>query len=151
MTEHPALDLAYVLAEHSSDVHVFEVDATGHLISPPRATVATTEGVVDNWSSDVHVSFDATRLFAVNRTNEEVAELAIDEDGDLTYLGSQPLMGVVRAFAIDPEGPHLYFGDADGHHQHFQLDGTTGRLVAGYAASDLGNIQAAHLVYLPTE
>jgi 6-phosphogluconolactonase (cycloisomerase 2 family) len=149
MDQHPTLPIAYVLTEHASDVHVFDLDGAGRLVSPPRQTIATRADAADNWSSDVHLSADATRLYAANRGDPAVAELAVATDGSLTFLGTQPLMGVVRAFAVDPRGPHVYFGDDEGHLQRFEHDPGTGRLVAHETLDDLGSIQVAVLVYLP--
>jgi 6-phosphogluconolactonase (cycloisomerase 2 family) len=149
MALHPTLPIAYVLAEHASDVHVFDVDTVGHLVSPARQTLATRADGADNQSSDVQLSSDHTRLYAVNRTNPAVAELAVASDGSLTFLGTRALQGVVRAFAVDPRGVNAYFGDAGGHLQRFELDSGTGRLVARESLDGLGSIQATVLAYWP--
>jgi 6-phosphogluconolactonase (cycloisomerase 2 family) len=115
MTFNAAGTRAYVIAENSSQVHVFDVDAGGLLlVARAGPSVYTAQDQQYHWSSDVRLTPDERFVYAVNRQPNEVVRFAVQADGSLTRQAATPLGGEVRAFAIEQGGQFLLAGNGNG-------------------------------------
>jgi 6-phosphogluconolactonase len=149
MVFHPSGKAAYVLAELSSRIHVYNVNAaTGSLEARPDDTVLTNDDG-DNWSSDIKITPDGKFVYAVNRDPNEIVSFAVQADQSLMRLLALPLTGTVRSFAMDPQGKFLQIGGSDGLLSAYSINQETGALSAGTTVNNLGNIHNTEIHYLP--
>jgi 6-phosphogluconolactonase len=143
MDFHPSAPVAYVLTEKSSELHVFDIQpATGALVRRPLASVPTAADARYHWSSDVHLTPDGKYLLAANRQPSELVSFQVQSDYGLLRLGAEPLLGPVRAFALDPSGRHVQVGGEDGALLNYCIETADGRLRKTACRSDLGKIRA---------
>jgi 6-phosphogluconolactonase len=145
---HPSQPVAYVVAELTSEVHVFDVGASGLLTPRGGASVFTHADEQYHWSSDIKVTPDGAHLYAVNRDPSEIVLFSIGSDQNATRVSSAALGGPVRSFAMDPKGKYLQVGGDDGVLRSFAI-GAEGSLTPGPQTTNLGNIRNAEIHYLP--
>lgn len=148
MDFHPSEPVVYVLAELSSEVHVFDVDSSGLLSMRDGSSVFTHQDEQGHWSSDIKVTPNGAHLYAVNRDPSEIVSFSIGTDRNVTRVGSTALGGPVRSFAMDPKGKYLQVGGDDGILRTFSI-GADGSLTPGQQTTDLGNIRNTEIHYLP--
>jgi 6-phosphogluconolactonase len=145
----PSAPRAYVLAELSSQLHVYDVDSKTGLLSLRAAdSVYTSADGQYHWSSDVHVTPDGRHVYATNRQPSEVVRFAVLEGGGLERLGAEPLEGVVRSFAMDPRGRYLQIGGDTGSLVAYRIDPATGGLTRTASTTGLGNVRATIIRYM---
>jgi 6-phosphogluconolactonase len=143
MDFNPDATRAYVLTENSSQIHVYDINAsTGVMSARPADSEYLSVDQQYHWSSDVHVTPDGRFLYAANRDPSELVRFEIATGGGLSRLGATPLGAVVRAFAVDTRGEYLYVGGDDGNLVAFRVDAATGGLSSMATTSGLGNIRA---------
>ena len=149
MDFHPSAPVAYVLAELSSQIHVFDVDTiSGALSARPGDSLYTSEDQRYHWSSDIHVTPDGRFVYAVNRDPQQVVAFRVEANHSLLRLQATPLTSVVRAFAVDPGGDYLQIGGEDGRLAALRIEKDTGALVESSARTALGRIHTTIIRYL---
>lgn len=154
MDFHPTESVAYVIAELSSAVHVFDINvATGTLTARPDDSVFTHEDEGGHWSSDIKVAPNGKYLYAVNRnapeSDSDVVLFTISEsDQTLTRVSATPVTGEVRSFGMDPKGKFLQVGSKSGLLQTFSIDEESGALTPGPSLTSVGTINNTEIHYL---
>ena len=148
MDFHPTADVAYLLAETSSEIHPFDIDSGGRLVPRTGGSVFTHSDEGGHASSDIHVHPSGEFLYAVNRTPPEVVPFSIDAAQELQRQAPVALSSTVRAFAMDPQGLYLHLGGADGTLETFAVDRVTGALTAKGTTGNLGEIRNSEMHYL---
>jgi 6-phosphogluconolactonase len=142
MEFHPRGDMAYVLTEKSSQLHVFDIEPrSGSLLPRPADSIFTAADGRYHWSSDVQVSGDGRFLYAVNRDPSELVRFQVQPRGGLARTGAEPLAGAVRSFALDPEGEYLQIGGEDGTLRTYRINPADGGLILSGSQPDLGKIR----------
>ncbi len=144
MALHPSGRIAYVLAENSSQVHVFDVDDSGSLVARPGESRYTSADSQYHWSSDIHVTPNGEHVYAVNRRPPELVHFTVGERGVLQRRESTALDGVVRSFAVEPGGRFLLIGGESGNLRAFGID-AAGALSPGPSTPGLGDVHATVL------
>jgi 6-phosphogluconolactonase len=138
----PEDDVAYVLTEKSSQLHVFDIEPrTGSLAPRPADSIFMAADGGYHWSSDVHVSRDGRFLYAVNREPSELVRFQVQARGVLERLGAVPLAGAVRNFALNSAGAYLQIGGDDGILLTYRVNAADGGLIRTGSHPDLGKIR----------
>jgi 6-phosphogluconolactonase len=105
---HPTLDLLYVLNEHAGSLEVRGLDARGGSLESRQSLSLMPQGFSGNArSADLHVSPDGRLIFASVRSGNFIAACRIAADGMLSLIGTWPVCGSPRGFAITPDGRFL--------------------------------------------
>ena len=105
---HPNGNYIYVVNEIAGSIDVFSYKE-GSLKEKQLISMLPEgyHGIIE--AADIHISPDGKYLYASNREERnEIIIYAIKEDGTLTFIDRQPVMGIApRNFAIDPTGKFL--------------------------------------------
>lgn len=129
---HPNGKTAYVNAELSSEVIVFEYDHdNGHLKEIQVLSTLPENFEEENTGGALHLSDDGRFLYASNRGHDSIALFTIDENtGQITLNsftsteGSHP-----RDFSIDPTGQFIFAANKDSNNiVQFSRNQETGEL-----------------------
>lgn len=114
MALHPSQPWAFVLGEHSSTITAFTLEEQGAAWIPLQEVSNLPENfqASGSRSSDIHVSADGRRLFAVNREPaNDLTAYSIGEEGELREVSRISTGGVhARTFAQGPVGDRLWVG-----------------------------------------
>lgn len=151
MAFHTNGQLAFSLAELSSEVHVLDIaTGTGLLQRRESGSVFTHEDAQLHRSSDVQITADGRFLYAVNRTPSELVRFDVSANGDLSRAESLSLSGTVRSFAIDALGEFVFVGSNAGTVVSYSIDSGTGQLSQSASLNNLGDVHTTILRYLDT-
>lgn len=107
---HPNGRWFYSIQEEGSTVTRFDYDAARGT-PMERQTISTLPPGFQgsNFCSEVLVSRDGRFLYAGNRLHDSIANFAISDAGELSYVGEEWTRGnYPRSFAFDPSGRFLY-------------------------------------------
>ena len=149
MDFHPTANVAYVLAELSSQIYVFDINVqTGGLQARPTDTIFTSDDHMFHQSSDIRVTPDGAHVYAVNRQPSEIVRFKVEANFSLTKLGADSLSGEVRAFGVDKSGKFLQVGSKDGKLVAFMINAETGALSPTATLDGLGKINVTEVHYL---
>jgi 6-phosphogluconolactonase len=132
LTFHPNGQFAYLVEELTSSVAVFRRNTSTDDLSLLQDGIKTLSDGFDgkNTSADIHVDPRGKFLYQSNRGENTLAIFAIDQNGMLTKVGSQPTMGKdPRNFLIDPKGEYLFAANQNSDNiVLFRRDMKTGKL-----------------------
>ena len=105
---HPNGNHVYIVNEIAGSIDVFSYKE-GSLKEKQLISMLPEgfHGIIE--AADIHISPDGKFLYASNREERnEIIIYAIKEDGTLTFIARQPVMGIApRNFALDPTGKFL--------------------------------------------
>lgn len=147
MDFHPSAPLAFVLTELTSQVRVYDLDASGSASERTGAAFTHSDGQ-GHKSSDIKVSPDGKFLYAVNREPSELVTFQVGANYELSRKESIALTGEVRSFGMDPKGAFLQVGSKAGVLHTFAVAPLTGALSRADSISSLGTINVTEVAYL---
>lgn len=146
---HPNGRRLYSIQEEGSTLVKFNFEpATGELTS--KQTISTLpEGFTgSNFCSEILVSADGKFIYAGNRLHDSIAIVALDESGDMTYVGEEWTRGnYPRSFSFDPTGRFLYCcNQRSDNVTVFRVNASSGALQFTGHYAPVGN--PSHIVFL---
>ena len=146
---HPTLNLLYLMLEVDSAVAVFDINPeTGALVLPARQQIPSTVSGRPNWSSDIHITPNGRWLYAFNRDNQELAQFAVDTQGEISFIRANPMnLGTIRRFAMDPKGKFMILGTQMGNLSTWQIDDQTGDIERVSELTGMGNLMWTGIRY----
>ena len=145
---HPNGRVMYLLLEKSSEIGVFDIDQKSGALSPrsPLYVPMTTSGEGSK-SSDLHITPNGKWLYGFNRDSQTMARYAVASSGALKFLGETEMQrGVVRRWAMDPEGRFLVTASYDGYVTLWNIDNGTGKLKKSNEISGVGKASWAGFI-----
>ena len=110
---HPTKDFVFIVNELSASVMSAHVDkSSGAFHRIDKKPTLPADFKEWNACADIHTSPDGKFLYASNRGHNSLAIYRIEEDGKLTVLGHQSVMGETpRNFNISPNGKFILVGN----------------------------------------
>lgn len=90
---HPHKPMAYILNELSNTVTVVKQNRDGTLSPVQRTTTLPSDFAEHSQAAHLYVTDDAKNLYVSNRGHDSIAVYAIDGNGELTLLETQPVQG----------------------------------------------------------
>ncbi len=113
---HPNQSLVYVLNELSNTITVAEQSDDGTLQEVQRISTLPGDFSDDSHAAHIHVTSDGRFLYASNRGHNSIAVFAIEEDGLLELLETEPVGGEVpRHFLVLEEAQTLLVANQESH------------------------------------
>lgn len=110
---HPTKDYVFVVNELSGSVVSAHLDkSSGKFHRLDKKSTLPADFKEWNACADIHVSPDGRFLYASNRGHNSLAIFEIEENGSLTALGHQKVMGETpRNFNLSPNGKFVLVGN----------------------------------------
>ncbi len=118
----------FVLCELSSRIECLSADDEGTIRRRPEWSTVTHPDGGGHWSSDIALSPDEQRLFALNRDPSELVSFKLSEGAAPVRSGCLSLTAPIRSFSMDPCGSALHLGGEDGILHAVSIEGAPLRL-----------------------
>jgi 6-phosphogluconolactonase len=147
---HPNGKWAYLIAEKTSTITAYTIDANGHLTVLQQPTTTRAAGaMVSNTGAEVAVHPSGKFVYASNRGDDDIAVFMVGTDGKVVLVANTKTGGQTpRMFAVDPTGRWLLVGNQGSNEVRvFAINGTTGMLTGG---SGVVTVQAPSFVGIVT-
>jgi 6-phosphogluconolactonase len=146
---HPNGKWFYSIQEEGSNVVLFDYDAGAGKLTARQTISTLPKGFKgSNFCSEILVSYDGKFVYAGNRLYDSIAIFAVQDDGQLVYVGEQWTRGnYPRSFSFDPTGNFLFCCNQRADNVAvFRVNRETGQLeFTGHFAA-VGN--PSHIVFL---
>lgn len=146
---HPNGKWLYSIQEEGSNVVLFDYDQQAGKLTARQTISTLPKGFQgSNFCSELLVSQDGKFVYAGNRLYDSIAIYAVQENGELSYVGETWTRGnYPRSFTFDPTGSFLYCCNQRADNVAvFRVDRATGNLeFTGHFAA-VGN--PSHIVFL---
>jgi 6-phosphogluconolactonase len=82
-----------------------------------------------NACAEIKVHPSGKFLYVSNRGHDSIAAFALEDDGRMSWIGSEPTEKTPRSFDLDPTGTYLFAaGESSGKVVAYRVDGEHGRL-----------------------
>ncbi|MEO1010012.1 MAG: lactonase family protein [Bacteroidota bacterium] len=131
MIFHPTKNMAFVINELSNTVISAKVDAqkAKFEIIDQKSTLPD-DFKDESFCADIHLSPDNRFLYASNRGHNSIAIFSVSEEGQLEFLGTEPVRGDwPRNFTLSPDGRFLLAANQkSGNITVFNVNRATGLL-----------------------
>ena len=129
---HPSGKTAYVINELRSTVTVFDYSGGGVLKEKQTISALPADFKGVSYTAEVQVHPSGKFLYGSNRGHNSIATFAIEADGKLRFVGTEPTRGNwPRNFGIDPTGQWLIAANQNSNTiVVFKIDTKTGKLTA---------------------
>ena len=99
---------SFLVTELSNFIVSLSPNSDGSYAQLDRKTTLPEDFDGQSYSADIHVSPDGRFVYSSNRGHNSIAIFGIDDDGSLTYLGTESTKGKwPRNFVISPSGKWL--------------------------------------------
>jgi 6-phosphogluconolactonase len=128
---HPSGKTAYVINELKSTVTVFDYSAPDGVLKEKQTISTLPAGFTgESSTAEVLVHPSGKFLYGSNRGHNSIAIFAIEDDGKLRFIGTEPTRGdFPRNFGIDPTGQWLIAANQNSSTiVMFKIDRKTGKL-----------------------
>ena len=128
---HPHLDVVYFVNEQGCSVSAYSFDPVAGTLAYAQTVSTLPEGFSGkNSCAQIHITPSGRFLYTANRGHDSIACFALEkETGQLGVVGHQPTERTPRAFAVSPDGDHLFVtGRASGRMATYRIDAQTGAL-----------------------
>lgn len=120
---HPGGRFAFVLCELSSRIECLNIDERGTIERRADLGAFTHVDRGSHWSSDLALSPELDRLFAVNRDPPELVTFSWVEGRAPEMAHRLSLTAPLRSFTMDPRGECLHMGGEDGVLHSISIEG----------------------------
>lgn len=129
---HPSGKTAYVINELRSTVTVFDYAGAGVLKEKQTLSALPADFKGTSYTAEVQVHPSGKFLYGSNRGHNSIAMFAIEGDGKLRFIGTEPTRGDwPRNFGIDPTGQWMIAAnERSSTITVFRIDQKTGKLTA---------------------
>jgi 6-phosphogluconolactonase len=128
---HPSKKFVYVIAELTNQLNVIAVNDEDAPTEVVQIVSLLPKGFTDySKAADLHLTPNGKFLYASNRGHNSLAMFRVEENGQLTVLGHEPVRGdTPRNFVIDPSGNFLLVANRQSNLVVvFQIDQESGTL-----------------------
>lgn len=113
---HPRLPLVYVLNELSNTITVARRSANGSLDQIQRVNLLPDDFKAHSQAAHIHVTADGKHLYASNRGHDSIAVFSVGEDGNLSLVEIEPVLGKwPRNFLVLEDARALLVANQESH------------------------------------
>ncbi len=143
---HPILDLAYLIAELSSEIIVLKYNTeTGEFKEKQTISTIPEDHTGFNGAAAIRITNDGKFVYASNRGHDSVVIYSTENDGKLTLVNYTPTEGKTpRDFDLDPSNKFVVVGHKDSDNltlfERYFDDGTLKLLQRDFYAPEAVNI-----------